>query len=200
MGLVSCLYRSRREWSWQSVTTNNQLKTQLSQLQSTHHGSSAELSVIQLRIDVSWFSRVRHSWHQSVESEKRELLEEVERLQQRTTRSTRKLPDSAYSRSWTFPEELYALRTQRTEASSKIAHLDVEVSELKMAAESSKVCFKLEYGWYQFNEQRATQALQAARAEVLNLSKGTAEVEERFGKYRAEKVSYLICGRRWADQ
>jgi nucleoprotein TPR len=38
-------------------------------------------------------------------------------------------------------EELYALRTQRTEASSKIAHLDVEVSELKMAAESSKVSY-----------------------------------------------------------
>jgi nucleoprotein TPR len=34
------------------VTTNNQLRTQLSQLQSTHHGSAAELSVIQLRIDV----------------------------------------------------------------------------------------------------------------------------------------------------
>ena len=39
----------------------------------------------------------------------------------------------------TSTEELYALRTQRAEASSKIAHLDVEVSELKMAAESSKV-------------------------------------------------------------
>jgi len=36
------------------VTTNNQLRTQLSQLQSTYHGSSAELSVIQLRIDVSY--------------------------------------------------------------------------------------------------------------------------------------------------
>jgi len=41
----------------------------------------------------------------------------------------------------TNKEELYALRTQRTEASSKIAHLDVEVSELKMAAESSKVSY-----------------------------------------------------------
>jgi len=38
------------------VTTNNQLRTQLSQLQSTYHGSSAELSVIQLRIDVSYFT------------------------------------------------------------------------------------------------------------------------------------------------
>jgi len=37
-----------------AVTTNNQLRTQLSQLQSTYHGSSAELSVIQLRIDVSY--------------------------------------------------------------------------------------------------------------------------------------------------
>jgi len=36
------------------VSTNNQLRTQLSQLQSTQHGSSAELSVIQLRIDVSF--------------------------------------------------------------------------------------------------------------------------------------------------
>jgi len=35
--------------------------------------------------------------------------------------------------------------------------------------------------------------LQAARAEVLNLSRGTAEVEERFGKYRAEKVSLRFC-------
>ena len=40
-----------------AVTTNNQLRTQLSQLQSTYHGSSAELSVIQLRIDVSFIAR-----------------------------------------------------------------------------------------------------------------------------------------------
>jgi small-conductance mechanosensitive channel len=39
------------------VTTNNQLRTQLSQLQSTYHGSSAELSVIQLRIDVSFLAQ-----------------------------------------------------------------------------------------------------------------------------------------------
>lgn len=36
-------------------------------------------------------------------------------------------------------EELFTLRSQRTESSQKVAHLDVEVSELRMAAESSKV-------------------------------------------------------------
>lgn len=35
------------------VSTTNQLRTQLNQLQTTHHSSSSELSVIQLRIDVS---------------------------------------------------------------------------------------------------------------------------------------------------
>ena len=40
------------------------------------------------------------------------------------------------------------------------------------------------------------QALSGARAELLNLSKATADIEERFGKYRAEKVSrrWLIAG------
>lgn len=36
-----------------SVTTTNQLRTQLSQLQTTHHTSSSELNVIQMRIEVS---------------------------------------------------------------------------------------------------------------------------------------------------
>jgi nucleoprotein TPR len=35
------------------ASTTNQLRTQLNQLQTTHHSSSSELSVIQLRIDVS---------------------------------------------------------------------------------------------------------------------------------------------------
>lgn len=35
------------------VTTTNQLRSQLSQLQTTHHTSSSELNVIQLRLDVS---------------------------------------------------------------------------------------------------------------------------------------------------
>jgi hypothetical protein len=43
----------------------------------------------------------------------------------------------------------------------------------------------------QFNEDRSVQALQNARAEILTLSQATASVEERFGKYRAEKVSPL---------
>lgn len=76
-----------------------------------------------------------------MESEKRELIEEVERLQQRASKGTRK--EATYSRRVTdadsLSEELYALRTQRTETSAKLAHFDVEVSELKMAAESSKV-------------------------------------------------------------
>ena len=37
-------------------------------------------------------------------------------------------------------EELLTLRAQRAETSQKIAHLDVEVSELRMAAQSAKVC------------------------------------------------------------
>lgn len=36
-------------------------------------------------------------------------------------------------------EELHTLRSQKAEASQKIAHLDVEVSELRMAADSAKV-------------------------------------------------------------
>ena len=36
-------------------------------------------------------------------------------------------------------EELHALRSQRQETSQKVAHLDVEVSELKMTAETAKV-------------------------------------------------------------
>jgi nucleoprotein TPR len=39
----------------------------------------------------------------------------------------------------TLAEELHTLRSQKTEASQKIALLDVEVSELRMKAESSKV-------------------------------------------------------------
>jgi len=35
------------------------------------------------------------------------------------------------------------------------------------------------------------QALQSARVEILNLSQATASVEERFGKYRAEKVGSI---------
>lgn len=37
-------------------------------------------------------------------------------------------------------EELYTLRAQKSESAQKIAHLDVEVSEQRMAAESAKVC------------------------------------------------------------
>lgn len=44
----------------------------------------------------------------------------------------------------------------------------------------------------QFNEERATQALQGARAEILTLGQAMADIEERFGKYRADKVS-LVC-------
>ena len=77
-----------------------------------------------------------------MDREKRELVEEIERLQQRSTRITRE-----YRVVWwadvishaNVAEELHSLRTHRTEASQKIAHLDVEVSELKMAAETAKV-------------------------------------------------------------
>lgn len=43
----------------------------------------------------------------------------------------------------------------------------------------------------QFNEERSVQALSSARAEILHLSKAAADIEERFGKYRAENVSIL---------
>ncbi len=36
-------------------------------------------------------------------------------------------------------EELFTLRSQRAESFQKIAHLDVERSELKMASDSAKV-------------------------------------------------------------
>ena len=39
-------------------------------------------------------------------------------------------------------EELFTLRSQRTESSQKLAHLDVEVSELKMASDSAKVSYR----------------------------------------------------------
>lgn len=38
-----------------------------------------------------------------------------------------------------FVEELYALRSAKTDAAQKIAHLDVEVSELRMTTETAKV-------------------------------------------------------------
>ncbi|WVF69077.1 hypothetical protein IAT40_003851 [Kwoniella sp. CBS 6097] len=131
-----------------ATSTINQLRTQLSALQSSHHKSTSELSVLQTRID-------------AVEREKKELYEETDRLQQRSNKNT---------------QELYALRAQKTESSQKIAHLDVEVSELRMTTETAK-----------FNEKRSSQALESARAEILNLSKAVADVEERFGRYRAEK-------------
>lgn len=40
----------------------------------------------------------------------------------------------------TYAEELYRLRLQKNEASQTVATLRVEVSELKMAADSAKVC------------------------------------------------------------
>ena len=39
----------------------------------------------------------------------------------------------------TNTEELYTLRAQKGESAQKIAHLDVEVSELRLKAESAKV-------------------------------------------------------------
>ncbi|ODN74219.1 hypothetical protein L202_07665 [Cryptococcus amylolentus CBS 6039] len=133
-----------------AVSVTNQLQTQLSSLQSSHHKATSALSVIQTRLD-------------SIEREKRELYEETERLQQRGTRNT---------------QELYALRSAKTDAAQKIAHLDVEVSELRMTTESAK-----------FNEKRSTQALESARAEIITLTKAVSEVEERFGRYRAEAQS-----------
>ncbi|EIW67749.1 hypothetical protein TREMEDRAFT_64341 [Tremella mesenterica DSM 1558] len=135
-----------------AVSAQDQLRTQLSSLQSSFHKASSELSVLQTRVQIT-------------EKEKRELLEETERLQQRLNRNA---------------QDLYTLRAQKTDSSQKIAHLDVEVSELKMAAESAK-----------FNEQRSVQALQASRVEILNLNKSLTDVEERFGKYRAEQQAEL---------
>lgn len=42
-----------------------------------------------------------------------------------------------------FVEELYALRSAKADAAQKIAHLDVEVSELRMTTETARVrsCF-----------------------------------------------------------
>ncbi|ADV25676.1 nucleoprotein TPR [Cryptococcus gattii E566] len=133
-----------------AVAASNQLRTQLSNLQSSHHKTTSELSVLQTRLD-------------SIEREKKELYEEAERLHQRSNKNI---------------QELYALRSAKTDAAQKIAHLDVEVSELRMITETAK-----------FNEKRSIQALESARAEIISLSKAVSEVEERFGRYRAEAQS-----------
>ncbi|OXG43671.1 nucleoprotein TPR [Cryptococcus neoformans] len=133
-----------------AVAVSNQLRTQLSNLQSSHHKTTSELSVLQTRLD-------------SIEREKKELYEEAERLHQRSNKNI---------------QELYALRSAKTDAAQKIAHLDVEVSELRMTTETAK-----------FNEKRSIQALESARAEIISLSKAVSDVEERFGKYRAEAQS-----------
>lgn len=73
---------------------------------------------------------------------------------------------------------------------------------MKMTAETAKVGSKSDTGrekgesdnWPQFNEQRSTQGLQSARTEILGLSRSVADVEERFGKYRAEKVGVSSLG------
>ncbi|WOO78025.1 Nucleoprotein TPR [Vanrija pseudolonga] len=135
-----------------AVSTANQLRAQLSSLQSTHLQSTSELGVVQSRIEAA-------------EREKRELLEEIQRLQERSHRAT---------------QDLYTLRSQKSEASQKIAHLDVEVSELKMAADSAK-----------FNEERSVQALKNARSEILTTSKAATDAEARFSKYRAQTQSEL---------
>lgn len=61
-----------------------------------------------------------------------------------------------------------------------------------MAAESAKVCEPFPHPstmlTVQFNEQRSVQSLNNARAEILSLNKAVADAEERFAKYRAEKV------------
>lgn len=133
-----------------ALAASNQLRTQLSNLQSSHHKTTSELSVLQTRLD-------------SIEREKKELYEEAERLHQRSNKNI---------------QELYALRSAKTDAAQKIAHLDVEVSELRMTTETAK-----------FNEKRSIQALESARAEIISLSKAVSEVEERFGRYRAEAQS-----------
>ncbi|KAE8542037.1 hypothetical protein D1P53_001516 [Cryptococcus gattii VGV] len=133
-----------------AVAASNQLRTQLSNLQSSHHKTTSELSVLQTRLD-------------SIEREKKELYEEAERLHQRSNKNI---------------QELYALRSAKADAAQKIAHLDVEVSELRMTTETAK-----------FNEKRSIQALESARAEIISLSKAVSEVEERFGRYRAEAQS-----------
>lgn len=92
MELVSCPPTCLVARLTPAVSTTSQLRTQLNQLQTTHHTSSSELNVIQLRIDVCLtlvlFPRCLLTL-QAVENEKRELIEEVERLQQRASRSTR---------------------------------------------------------------------------------------------------------------
>ncbi|KAL0240713.1 hypothetical protein I308_106513 [Cryptococcus tetragattii IND107] len=133
-----------------AVAASNQLRTQLSNLQSSHHKTTSELSVLQTRLD-------------SIEREKKELYEEAERLHQRSNKNI---------------QELYALRSAKADAAQKIAHLDVEVSELRMTTETAR-----------FNEKRSIQALESARAEIISLSKAVSEVEERFGRYRAEAQS-----------
>jgi nucleoprotein TPR len=66
---------------WQSkadtvAQSTSQLRTQLSTLQSSHHKTTSELSVLQTRIEI-------------IEREKKELFEETELLQERSTRTNR---------------------------------------------------------------------------------------------------------------
>ncbi|WVN85682.1 uncharacterized protein L203_100831 [Cryptococcus depauperatus CBS 7841] len=130
-----------------TVSLISQLRTQLSDVQSSHHEATSKISVLQMRLDAS-------------EREKRELFEETERIQQRLNK---------------IIQELYTLRQGKTDAAQKIASLDVEVSQLRMTTETAK-----------FNEKMSTQSLESARKEIITLSKAVSEVEERFGRYRAE--------------
>nr|ODO02371.1 nucleoprotein TPR [Cryptococcus depauperatus CBS 7855] len=121
-----------------TVSLISQLRTQLSDVQSSHHEATSKISVLQMRLDAS-------------EREKRELFEETERIQQRLNK---------------IIQELYTLRQGKTDAAQKIASLDVE-----------------------FNEKMSTQSLESARKEIITLSKAVSEVEERFGRYRAEAAT-----------
>lgn len=45
----------------------------------------------------------------------------------------------------------------------------------------------------QFREQRALQALESSRLEITNLTKASADLENRFSQYRVKSVSCTWC-------
>lgn len=77
------LGKSRSVIIFRLVAASNQLRTQLSNLQSSHHKTTSELSVLQTRLD-------------SIEREKKELYEEAERLHQRSNKNIRKYHPEAH--------------------------------------------------------------------------------------------------------
>lgn len=72
-----------------TASTTSQLRTQLSTLQSSVHTVNAELNVTRTRLEVSYIDLKRRLTSQLIDSEKRELLGEIERMTERSKQRNR---------------------------------------------------------------------------------------------------------------